>query len=295
VPAALFHPLPSLLSLVMRAGELDGGTLRRLAAAFPSLRSLSLTGDVTSAADAGGAGAFSHLALPALPALAHLDLDLCHCPPAADVAALYAGRELASLAPAYDGGDMAPVIADVAAVAALPRTLTVRVPDTAVDVSPLAAHPRADTLVALRMCLVGEVTAAVGCLAAFASLADVTLDVYSGDGLSRWPPLPALTALTVVQSDGAAADALVDAITSCPTAAATLRRLTIVANRPLAGGTLRGLGRLRALRHVRLAVREADALAGAGERAAYERQVWQAVAPPVAVAVTWSDEGVGWD
>jgi len=280
---------------VLRAGELNGGTLQRLAAAFPSLCSLSLTGDVPGCDDSPGGGAFAHLALPALPALAHLDLDLCHCPPSANVAALYAGRSLASLAPAYDGGDMAPVVADVATVAALPHTLTLLVPDTAVDVAPLAAHPRADTLVALRLCVVGEVTAAVGGLAAFPSLADVTLDVYSVDGLTRWPPLPAVTALTVYQSDGAAADALVNAMTGCATAASTLRRLTVVANRPLGVGTLAGLGRLRALRHVRLTVREPDGSSEAGERAAYERHVWQAVAPPVAVVVTWSDEGDGWD
>lgn len=289
VSAVALPPLPALRVLAVAAGGLDARALAPIGIHFPRLVSLSLTGSVRG----GDGGAFGPLALPALPALAHLHLGLCHCPPAAGVVALYAHRRLVSLDPAYDTEDLDAVVADVATVAALPAALTLSATDVDAGGAVLALrhHPHPGTLVALRLSLNGwgEVGPLVATLdAAFPGLTSLGIDLY-GDGVEGgvtvWPP-SRLTRLSLwVHDDGVAADEPVAAVTACAVAAATLTHLAVEADAALAPATVQALRRLRRLRVLTLRMRF-DPASRAAHRRAHEREV-RAAAPAAAVSVLW--------
>ncbi|GAB0494791.1 hypothetical protein MMPV_006087 [Pyropia vietnamensis] len=293
-------PLPSLRVLAVAADGLSARALAPIGIHFPALVTLTLTGSVR---EDHASGAFAQLAVPALPALAHLHLGLCHCPPSAKVRTLYTHRRLTSLDPAYDDGeDLTPVVADVASVAALPAALTVSAldVDTGGAVLALRHHPHPETLVALRVSLNawGEVGRQVAAFTvAFPALTSLGIDLY-GDGSTgevTWPPSH-LTRLSLwVHDDEAIADGPVAAVAADASTAASLTHLAVEADTALTSFTVRALRRLRRLKMLALRARHIPATtmlpsSPADTRLAYEQAVRAATAA-TAVSVSWDEDG----
>lgn len=259
-------PLPELRHLAL-CGAL-GREAARAIAGLSGLTSLELL-------CSDRAGAVAELALPALPALRHLDLADASVPDGLCEEALVRGRVLQTLAPSRAPADGERLVRMTGLGPALPVNANIFMAEEHCDIRPLCHHQRRDSLRALSVCLSVEVGSILA--AAARSLPGLReLSLYLGDPSSefcRWPSELCLERLSLQAWEQISTITLLRMVAELGRShwmRRHLRRLDVTADAPLRLAPFTSLRSLGGLRRLDIVFRSAAAVA------ADDRQQWEA-------------------